>query len=53
MRTLELTRLDEFSALQKVAAFATLVATYHEGAFSASTLLLLALSRKKQPEVDR
>lgn len=31
MRTLELTRIDEFSALQKVAAFATLVATYHEG----------------------
>ncbi|GAA6026495.1 hypothetical protein JCM8202_002913 [Rhodotorula sphaerocarpa] len=31
VRTLELTRIDEFSALQKVAAFATLVATYHEG----------------------
>lgn len=29
--TLELTRLDEFSALQKVAAFATLVATYDKG----------------------
>lgn len=29
--TLELTRLDEFSALQKVAAFATLVATYEKG----------------------
>ncbi|GAA5904581.1 hypothetical protein JCM6882_004913 [Rhodosporidiobolus microsporus] len=31
VRTLELTRIDEYSALQKVAAFATLVATYHEG----------------------
>lgn len=31
VRTLELTRIDEFSALQKVAAFATLVATYQEG----------------------
>ncbi|GAA5948612.1 hypothetical protein JCM10213_003558 [Rhodosporidiobolus nylandii] len=31
VRTLELTRIDEFSSLQKVAAFATLVATYHEG----------------------
>ena len=29
--TLELTRLDEHSALQKVAAFATLVATYDKG----------------------
>ncbi|PWN27176.1 DNA repair helicase [Jaminaea rosea] len=29
--TLELTRLDEFAALQKVAAFATLVATYDKG----------------------
>lgn len=29
--TLELTRLDEYSALQKVAAFATLVATYEKG----------------------
>ena len=31
VRTLELTRLDEFSALQKVAGFATLVATYDKG----------------------
>ncbi|GJN94295.1 hypothetical protein Rhopal_007369-T1 [Rhodotorula paludigena] len=31
VRTLQLTRIDEYSALQKVAAFATLVATYHEG----------------------
>ncbi|BGP43430.1 TFIIH/NER complex ATP-dependent 5'-3' DNA helicase subunit [Rhodotorula kratochvilovae] len=31
LRTLQLTRIDEYSALQKVAAFATLVATYHEG----------------------
>ncbi|PWN51957.1 putative RAD3-DNA helicase/ATPase [Violaceomyces palustris] len=29
--TLELTRVDEFSALQKVASFATLVATYDKG----------------------
>ena len=29
--TLELTRLDEYSALQKVASFATLVATYEKG----------------------
>lgn len=29
--TLELTRLDEYSSLQKVAAFATLVATYDKG----------------------
>ncbi|CAO1631786.1 unnamed protein product [Sympodiomycopsis kandeliae] len=29
--TLELTRLDEYAALQKVAAFATLVATYDKG----------------------
>lgn len=31
VRTLELTRLDEYHALQKVAAFATLVATYEKG----------------------
>lgn len=31
VRTLQLTRIDEYSALQKVAAFATLVSTYHEG----------------------
>lgn len=31
VRTLELNRLDEFSALQKVASFATLVATYEKG----------------------
>lgn len=31
IRTLELTRLDEYSSLQKVAAFATLVATYEKG----------------------
>jgi len=29
--TLELTRLDEYASLQKVAAFATLVATYEKG----------------------
>ena len=32
MRTLELSRLDEYSALQKVASFATLVSTYEKGA---------------------
>ncbi|PPQ71972.1 hypothetical protein CVT24_008189 [Panaeolus cyanescens] len=31
IRTLEITRLDEYSGLQKVAAFATLVATYEKG----------------------
>ncbi|KAG8902727.1 hypothetical protein FRB99_004206 [Tulasnella sp. 403] len=31
VRTLELSRLDEYSSLQKVAAFATLVATYEKG----------------------
>ncbi|KAF8136351.1 hypothetical protein EV363DRAFT_1319374, partial [Boletus edulis] len=31
IRTLELNRLDEHSALQKVASFATLVATYEKG----------------------
>lgn len=40
--TLELTRLDEFAALQKVAAFATLVATYDKvGQLSQSSLLLM------------
>ena len=31
VRTLELTGLDEYHALQKVASFATLVATYEKG----------------------
>ncbi|KAG6376143.1 hypothetical protein JVT61DRAFT_2117 [Boletus reticuloceps] len=31
IRTLEVNRLDEYSALQKVASFATLVATYEKG----------------------
>ncbi|KZT26203.1 DNA repair helicase [Neolentinus lepideus HHB14362 ss-1] len=31
VRTLDITRLDEFSSLQKVASFATLVATYEKG----------------------
>ncbi|KAI0818617.1 DNA repair helicase [Irpex lacteus] len=31
VRTLELNRIDEFSSLQKVATFATLVATYEKG----------------------
>ncbi|KAI0093662.1 DNA repair helicase [Irpex rosettiformis] len=31
VRTLELNRIDEFSSLQKVASFATLVATYEKG----------------------
>ncbi|THG97757.1 hypothetical protein EW026_g4301 [Hermanssonia centrifuga] len=31
VRTLELSRLDEFASLQKVASFATLVATYEKG----------------------
>lgn len=33
IRTLELTNLDEHYALQKIAGFATLVATYEKGAF--------------------
>jgi DNA excision repair protein ERCC-2 len=32
VRTLELTRIDEYASLQKVAAFATLVSTYEKGA---------------------
>ncbi len=31
MRTLEVSRVDELSSLQKVASFATLVATYEKG----------------------
>jgi helical/beta-bridge protein len=31
VRTLELNRLDEYSSLQKVANFATLVSTYERG----------------------
>ena len=31
IRTLELNRLDEYASLQKVASFATLVATYEKG----------------------
>lgn len=33
IRTLELSRLDEYSALQKVASFATLVSTYEKGKY--------------------
>ena len=33
IRTLALNRLDEYASLQKVASFATLVATYEKGAF--------------------
>jgi DNA excision repair protein ERCC-2 len=35
VRTLELTNLDEYSSLQKVANFATLVATYEKGSLFA------------------
>lgn len=35
VRTLELQRLDEYASLQKVASFATLVATYEKGTFLA------------------
>jgi len=35
IRTLELTNLDEHYALQKIAGFATLVATYEKGALRA------------------
>ena len=34
MRTLEINRIDELSSLQKVASFATLVATYDKGEIS-------------------
>jgi DNA excision repair protein ERCC-2 len=34
IRTLELSRLDEHSSLQKVASFATLVSTYEKGIFA-------------------
>jgi DNA excision repair protein ERCC-2 len=37
VRTLELNRLDEYSSLQKVANFATLVSTYERG-MSISTI---------------
>ena len=37
VRTLELTRIDEYASLQKVAAFATLVATYDKGQLSSSS----------------
>jgi DNA excision repair protein ERCC-2 len=33
VRTLELSCLDEYYALQKVASFATLVSTYEKGIF--------------------
>jgi len=34
IRTLELSRLDEYSSLQKVASFATLVSTYEKGVWN-------------------
>ena len=45
VRTLELTNLDEYASLQKVANFATLVATYEKGASFASLekLMLMGL----------
>lgn len=36
VKTLELSRIDEFSSLQKVANFATLVSTYEKGVFISS-----------------
>ena len=38
VRTLELTQLDEYHSLQKVASFATLVATYEKGYIETSSL---------------
>ena len=38
VRTLDLKRLDEFAALQKIANFATLVATYEKGIHMPLTL---------------
>ena len=40
IRTLELSRLDEHSSLQKVASFATLVSTYEKGIFRFSFSVL-------------
>lgn len=42
MRTLELSELDEYYALQKVASFATLVATYEKGMCIPHVALLLS-----------
>ena len=41
IRTLELTNLDEYSSLQKVANFATLVSTYEKGVASTKLFDLL------------
>lgn len=43
VRTLELTELDEYHALQKVAGFATLVATYEKGGRAVSSLCCVAV----------
>lgn len=49
IRTLELTELDQYNALQKVAGFATLVATYEKGQLFLSEwnwLLIDCIDRK-------
>jgi DNA excision repair protein ERCC-2 len=43
VRTLELTGLDEYHALQKVASFATLVATYEKGGEPSIVVLCFCL----------
>lgn len=46
IRTLALNRLDEHAALQKVACFATLVATYEKGELSSGNCNYAALPLK-------
>ena len=48
IRTLELTRLDEYSALQKVASFATLVSTYEKGEGLSSFFVTSMLSQRRR-----
>lgn len=44
VRTLELTNLDEYNSLQKIANFATLVATYEKGRVSYFVVLVVLKS---------
>jgi len=45
VRTLELNRLDEYASLQKVASFATLVATYEKGTFASLVYFNIILNQ--------
>ena len=49
IRTLELSRLDEYASLQKVASFATLVATYEKGTLHKLNLSTLEILSKNHP----